>query len=206
MKAKEEESEGQVAAWPSDDLGLGAAGPRSPTDNTQQMSLQLPVSAPLTGPPVSAPRPPHLNPSASLRHAHVLRLHDLLNHLVSLPLSYANSTRALRAWRALAKCKEVDIGALWRLGSKVVERMADGEGEEDREDQMARKAAWVKACQDNRLAKVDKTNEYVLALVAAGRPKQALDELDAYVRSSMLSTVLGANTSDVKCSSSTSIQ
>ncbi|KAK4704742.1 hypothetical protein P7C70_g1457, partial [Phenoliferia sp. Uapishka_3] len=147
------------------------------TKHISSSSLLNPLHAPLTGPPVSAPRPPQLNPLASLRHAHILRLHDLIYHLLSLPPSQANSNRTLRAWRALASCKEVDIDAIWKLGGKVVERVSDG-AEDEREDYMARKAAWIKACQDNRLAKVEKTVEYCLALVAAGQPTQAHDELD----------------------------
>lgn len=146
-----------------------------------------PLAPPITGPPVSAPPPRPLHPEHSIRAAHVLKLHDLINHLVSLPPSYDNSRRTLRAWRCLAKCKEIDIGALWALGGRIVERVWDGP--EDVEEDKARKARWLVGAQENRLAKLEKMTEYVLSLVAAGRARQALEEMDTCVSFAFL--VLG---------------
>ncbi|GAA5916452.1 hypothetical protein JCM5296_006568 [Sporobolomyces johnsonii] len=139
----------------------------------------------------TAPRTPtHIplavQPLSSNRSAHIVRLYNILLHLLSLPPSFDNSTRSLRAWRALARCKEVHLGALWRLGSAVIERTRarndrDEDDEEEQRWRSDRKADWLKFCQEGRIDKVDKFNEYILALVAAGRAQYALDELESYL-------------------------
>lgn len=138
----------------------------------------------LPAPPSGQERYPNHNPTHSARHAHILRLHDLIQHLISLPPSYANSVRTLRAWRALGKCKEVNMVPLWRMGAAILERTREeGESEDEDEDEeearMGRKAAWVKACQGGEVELLDKFLEYVVALAAAGRQRRALEELNS---------------------------
>jgi len=123
-----------------------------------------------------------LGPLTSNRNAHITRLYSILIHLLSLPPSFQTSTRLLRAWRALAGCKEVHLGVLWRTGSAVIERIRGRgfeEGEEEERERNDRKADWLKFVQEGKVEKVEKFNEYILALVAAGRSKFALDELES---------------------------
>ncbi|KAI5481401.1 hypothetical protein MNV49_004157 [Pseudohyphozyma bogoriensis] len=134
--------------------------------------------------------PTYLLPT-SARHSHILRLHDLLHHLLSLPPTYATSVRAVRAWRALASCKEVDVAVLWRLGVKALqqgrgaEREEEDDGEEDEahEERERLKAAWIKRCQNGTKDRVDKFVEYIIALVAAGRTTYALEEAESFLPS-----------------------
>ena len=110
-------------------------------------------------------------------------MHDLLNHLVSLPPSYANSVQSLRAWRALAKCKEIDLRALFQTGAKILERTRevddeDQEGAEEQEWRQGRRAEWLKWNQEGKWDKVEKMSEYILSLAAAGKIRYALEELD----------------------------
>ena len=143
-----------------------------------------------TGPRTSTQHTLHsVNPLTSNRSAHITRLYSILLHLLSLPPSYSNSTRLLRAWRALAGCKEVHLGVLWRTGTAVIERIRgrgsdegdSEEEEEERKDRNQRKADWLKFVQEGKLEKVDKFNEYILALVAAGNARFGLDELESLV-------------------------
>ncbi|GAA5897258.1 uncharacterized protein JCM6883_006633 [Sporobolomyces salmoneus] len=123
-----------------------------------------------------------INPLLSNRSAHITRLYSILLHLLSLEPSYSNSTRLLRTWRALAGCKEVHLGVLWRTGTAVLERMRGrGEEEDEEEEREQRKADWLKFVQEGKLEKIDKFNEYILALVAAGNAQFALDELESYL-------------------------
>ncbi|GAA5961802.1 hypothetical protein JCM21900_003314 [Sporobolomyces salmonicolor] len=139
--------------------------------------------------PTAARTPTHIplavQPLNSNRSAHIVRLYNILLHLLSLPPSFDNSTRSLRAWRALARCKEVHLDALWRLGSAVIDRTRTrNDRDEDDEEQRwrsDRKADWLKFCQEGRIDKVGKFEEYILALVAAGRAQYALDELESYL-------------------------
>jgi hypothetical protein len=143
--------------------------------------LQNPRTRPPVGPPTSGVIPSALQPTFSQRHAHILRLHDLLVHLVSLPPSYPNSVRSLRAWRCLAKAKEVDFHALWRLGAKVLERTTEVDVLDDRQEREfrnGRKATWIKECQ-GKSDQLEKFTEYILSLAAAGKHRHALDELES---------------------------
>ena len=150
--------------------------------------LHNPVVRPPKGPRTPTHIPASLLPLTSNRNAHIVRLYSILVHLVSLPPSPRTSVRLVRAWRALAACKEVHLGVLWRLGAAVLEQTRDGSEPshaEDAEDDKAaqeraeRRAEWLKSCQEGLLDRVDKFAEYALALVAAGRIDFALDELDA---------------------------
>jgi len=124
-----------------------------------------------------------LRPLISNRNAHINRLYSILVHLLSLPPSFQTSTRLLRAWRALAGCKEVHVGVLWRTGTAVIERIRGRGFEEDDEEEERerndRKADWLKFVQEGKVEKVEKFNEYILTLVAAGRTQFALDELES---------------------------
>lgn len=74
------------------------------------------------------------------------------------------------------------LGVLWRTGSAVIERIRGRgfeEGEEEERERNDRKADWLKFVQEGKVEKVEKFNEYILALVAAGRSKFALDELES---------------------------
>ncbi|GAA5837376.1 hypothetical protein JCM11251_002094 [Rhodosporidiobolus azoricus] len=144
--------------------------------------LRLPV-----GPRTPEHIPVSLLPLTSTRAAHITRLYNLLIHLLSLPPTPRTTTQTIRAWRALAGCREVHLATLWRVGAAVIEQSRAGgafdeeDEEEERRERAARKAEWLKFCQEGREDKVDKFHEYVLALVAAGRAESALDELDAYL-------------------------
>ncbi|GAA5908550.1 hypothetical protein JCM6882_001297 [Rhodosporidiobolus microsporus] len=145
--------------------------------------LRLPV-----GPRTPEHIPISLLPLTSTRAAHITRLYNLLLHLLSLPPSPRTTTQTVRAWRALAGCREVHLATLWRVGAAVIERSREGgafddedDEEEERRERAARRAEWLKFCQEGREEKVDKFHEYVLALVASGRVEFALDELDAYL-------------------------
>jgi hypothetical protein len=149
--------------------------------------LHNPVVRPPKGPRTPTHIPASLLPLTSNRNAHIVRLYSILVHLVSLPPSPPTSVRLVRAWRALAACKEVHLGVLWRLGAAVLEQTRDGSEplhrEDDEDDEAAqeraeRRAEWLKSCQEGLLDRVDKFAEYALALVAAGRIDFALDELD----------------------------
>ncbi|GAA5847868.1 hypothetical protein JCM3766R1_001213 [Sporobolomyces carnicolor] len=120
-----------------------------------------------------------VNPLTSNRHGHVARLYSIVTHLLSLAPSPETSTRLVRAWRALAACKEVHVGVLWRTGTAVIER-ADGR-DDDGDATGHAKADWLKFVQEGKLEKVDKFHEYILALVAAGQSQFGLDELESYL-------------------------
>lgn len=147
------------------------------------------VTRPPCGPPAVGVSTSTLQASFSQRHALVLRLHDVLCHLLSLPSSYNNSRRELRAFRILAQCKEVDFAALWKVGAKVLERARedDLEGEEEEQWRFGRKADWLKRCQEGKVDKVDKFLEYSLSLVAAGRHRYALEDLETLVQLTIFS-------------------
>ena len=53
------------------------------------------------------------------------------------------------------------------------------EDEEEERERNDRKADWLKFVQEGKVEKVEKFNEYILALVAAGRTQFALDELES---------------------------
>lgn len=146
-------------------------------------SFYHPIHKPLEGPKEGVERY-KLSASYSVRHRHVLRLYDILQHLVSLPPSHANSVLSLRAWRALAKCKEVDLKAMYQLGGKILERtreLTDNENEAiEAEWRQGRRAEWLKWSRNGQHDRVDKLSEYILTLVAAGKPRDALDELETF--------------------------
>lgn len=169
--------------------------------------LHNPVVRPPKGPRTPTHIPASLLPLTSNRNAHIVRLYSILVHLVSLPPSPATSVRLVRAWRALAACKEVHLGVLWRLGAAVLEQARDGSEPEHRQDDEAdeaaqeraeRRAEWLKSCQEGLLDRVDKFAEYALALVAAGRIDFALDELDGCVLRLSLS-LSSLAISDTRC-------
>jgi hypothetical protein len=146
-------------------------------------TLHHPIRRPARGPDQAGDAKARLQPIFSIRHSHVLRLHDILLHLLSLPPSHTNSVQSLRAWRALAKCKEIDLPVLYKIGAKVLERTREAEdedqdGDEEKAWRSGRKAEWLKWSQEGKLDKVDKFIEYVLSLAAAGRARHALDELE----------------------------
>ncbi|GAA5985921.1 hypothetical protein JCM10908_006332 [Rhodotorula pacifica] len=154
--------------------------------------LHNPIVRPPRGPRTPTHIPASLLPLVSNRNAHIVRLYSILVHLVSLPPSPTTSVRLVRAWRALAACREVHLGVLWRLGAAVLEQTREAslypieEDEEDTGGEQAqeraeRRAEWLKSCQEGLLDRVDKFAEYALALVAAGRIEFALDELDGYL-------------------------
>lgn len=151
--------------------------------------LHNPIVRPPRGPRTPNHIPASLNPLASNRNAHIVRLYSVLVHLVSLPPSPTTSVQLVRAWRALAGCREVHLGVLWRLGAAVIDRTRDsvgfgetarddGDDDDARQERAERRAEWLKACQEGLVDRVDKFGEYALALVAAGRIDFALDELD----------------------------
>lgn len=162
--------------------------------STTTMFSNTPLLNPVHRPP-PAPLDPitktivKLQPAHSLRHAHVLRLYDILLHLVSLPPCYSNSVQSLRAWRALTKCSEFELAASFHLGAKVIERSRaeqddeddDEDDEEERNWRQGKRAEWLKWNQEGKVDKVDKLNEYVLSLAAAGRARHGLDELERCV-------------------------
>jgi hypothetical protein len=155
-----------------------------PLMSLSQASIHHPLTKPPTAPWAQGVEKYRLQPHFSLRHAHLLRLHDILHHLLSLPPSYANSVQSLRAWRALAKCKEIDPRAFFQTGAKVLERTREGDEEEEQDGaeekqwRQGRRAEWLKWNQEGKFDKVEKMIEYILALAAAGRARHALDELD----------------------------
>lgn len=127
-----------------------------------------------------------INPLTSNRAAHITRLYSILQHLLSLPPSLANSTRLLRAWRALASCKEVHLGVLWRVGTAVLEHYrttnSNDDDEEAFEARSQRKSDWLKSVQEGKFEKVVKFNEYILSLCALGGTESmrfALEELES---------------------------
>ncbi|GAA5981001.1 hypothetical protein JCM11641_001426 [Rhodosporidiobolus odoratus] len=149
-----------------------------------QSQLHNPLVRLPTGRRTAEHHPVALNPLISARNAHITRLYNLLLHLLSSPPSPHTSTQIIRAWRALAGCREVHIATLWRVGAAVIERTRREEGEdndEEYQERASKKADWLKFCQDGREDRVEKFLEYVLALVAAGRVEFAVDELDAYL-------------------------
>lgn len=149
-----------------------------------QASIHHPLTKPPTAPWAQGVEKYRLQPHFSLRHAHLLRLHDILHHLLTLPPSYANTVQSLRAWRALAKCKEIDLRALFQTGAKILERTREvdddeeQDGAEEEQWRQGRRAEWLKWNQEGKWDKVEKMIEYILALAAAGRARHALDELD----------------------------
>lgn len=138
-----------------------------------------PLAHPLSQPPsTSSIRSRHsfvLRPSHGPRHAHLLRLYTLLLHLLTLPPSRGTTHRTLRAWRALAACREIELDALWSLGAKILDRR---EGPAMEENPGERRVEWLRAAQDSKVDQEQKFVELVLGMIAVGRPRQALDELD----------------------------
>lgn len=154
--------------------------------------LHNPPTRPPPGPRTAEHVPQTLSALQSVRSAHILRLHALVEHLVSLAPSAQTSVRAVRAWRALCACREVHLSVLWQLGAAVLDRMREsadrGGGDEDDDGEEERwranrRAEWLRFCQEGTVDRVAKFSEYCLALVAAGRADFALDELDSCVLS-----------------------
>ncbi|GJN92563.1 hypothetical protein Rhopal_005593-T1 [Rhodotorula paludigena] len=152
--------------------------------------LHNPPTRPPPGPRTAEHVPQTLSALQSVRSAHILRLHALVEHLVSLAPSAQTSVRAVRAWRALCACREVHLSVLWQLGAAVLDRMREsadrGGGDEDDDGEEERwranrRAEWLRFCQEGTVDRVAKFSEYCLALVAAGRADFALDELDSYL-------------------------
>ncbi|GAA5921902.1 hypothetical protein JCM3775_003407 [Rhodotorula graminis] len=157
-------------------------------------ALHNPVVRLPPGPRTREHIPVSLLPLASNRNAHITRLYNLVVHLVSLAPSPATHTRTVRAWRALAQCREVHLSVLWSLGAAIIDRAregaaargspgADGLVDDDDEAQWraGQRAEWLRFNQEGVLDRVSKFNEYILALVAAGRAEFALDELESYL-------------------------
>ncbi|GAA5840615.1 hypothetical protein JCM9279_007381 [Rhodotorula babjevae] len=159
-------------------------------------ALHNPVVRLPPGPRTREHIPVSLLPLSSNRNAHITRLYDLVVHLVSLPPSPATHTRTVRAWRALAQCREVHLSVLWSLGAAIIDRTREGaaaasraspaegdDGEDDDEAQWraGQRAEWLRFNQEGAHDRVSKFNEYILALVAAGRAEFALDELESYL-------------------------
>ncbi|GAA5940762.1 uncharacterized protein JCM15063_006354 [Sporobolomyces koalae] len=137
-----------------------------------------------TGPPVPGHWTHSVNPLTSNRNAHITRLYSILVHLLSLPPSRETSRRIVRAWRALAGCKEVHLNVMWRTGTAVLARIRSSDDDDDHEVESERndeRADWLKFVQEGKIDKVDKFHEYILALVATGRIRFALDELESYL-------------------------
>ncbi|BGP42091.1 hypothetical protein JCM10449v2_006093 [Rhodotorula kratochvilovae] len=151
--------------------------------------LHNPLVRPPTGPRTRDHIPASLLPLSSNRNAHIVRLYDVLTHLISLPPSPETHTRSVRAWRALTQCPEVHVEVLWALGAAVIDRTREkeprgGEGDDDGDDarwRAGQRAEWLKYNQDGTHDRVKKFHEYILALVAAGRAEFALDELESYL-------------------------
>ncbi|GAA5909479.1 hypothetical protein JCM8208_006538 [Rhodotorula glutinis] len=156
-------------------------------------ALHNPVARLPPGPRTREHIPVSLLPLASNRNAHITRLYNLVVHLVSLPPSPATHARTVRAWRALAQCREVHLSVLWSLGAAIIDRTREGaaaasrgdddDGDDDDEAQWraGQRAEWLRFNQEGALDRVTKFNEYILALVAAGRAEFALDELESYL-------------------------
>lgn len=140
--------------------------------------LLHPPSAPTPTSSVRHRHPFALRPSHGPRHAHLLRLYNLLLHLLSLPPSRQTTIRTLRAWRALAGCREIELDGLWAVGAKVLDRV---EGEQDEEEAGERRVDWLRTCQDSKVDQEGKFVELVLGLIAIGRAREALGELDGLV-------------------------
>jgi len=142
-----------------------------------------PLLDPPSGPvPTSSVRHRHpfaLRPAYGPRHAHLLRLYNLLLHLVSLPPSPETNMRTLRAWRALASCREIELDALWAVGAKVLDRI---EGGVEAEKAGERRLNWLRSCQDSKVDQEQKFIEVVLGLIGVGRASEALEELDGLVK------------------------
>ncbi|KDE03338.1 hypothetical protein MVLG_06181 [Microbotryum lychnidis-dioicae p1A1 Lamole] len=158
-----------------------------------------------TAPSISGFVPSTLTPSYSIRHAHMLRLHDVLLHLLSLAPSRTNSEQCLRAWYLLAQCHQLDLTSLYRLGGLVLARSGvvdtetsshghderdddDDDEEDERVKRVARmRAEWYKANltsgtqRDDATHKIDRLEEFVLALASSGQSALALEELQSYL-------------------------
>ncbi|SCV71702.1 BQ2448_3290 [Microbotryum intermedium] len=177
------------------------------------MSNQAPLLNPLhvprpTAPSISGFVASVLTPSYSIRHAHVLRLYDVLLHLLSLEPSRTNSEQCLRAWYLLAQCHQLDLTSLYRLGGVVLARSGmvdaptaynghdpdddeDDEDDDDEDERMQRVARmrteWYKANltsgvqRDDSTHKIDRLKEFILSLAASGQSTQALEELQSYL-------------------------
>ncbi|SGY64130.1 BQ5605_C007g04873 [Microbotryum silenes-dioicae] len=156
-----------------------------------------------TAPSISGFVPSTLTPSYSIRHAHMLRLHDVLLHLLSLAPSRTNSEQCLRAWYLLAQCHQLDLTSLYRLGGLVLARSGvvdtetsshghDERDDDDEEDERVKRVArmraeWYKANltsgtqRDDATHKIDRLEEFVLALASSGQSALALEELQSYL-------------------------
>ena len=120
-----------------------------------------------------------LNAHASERQSHIARLHDLLIHLLSSAPSSENYIRAIRAWRYLAQCREIQMDSLLPLGAKLfsIQCLEGRDGIEENAIRNEKKADWLKWCQEDREEQVEKFNEYILALIAARQSQFAFNEL-----------------------------
>ncbi|SCZ88932.1 BZ3500_MvSof-1268-A1-R1_Chr1-1g00834 [Microbotryum saponariae] len=176
-----------------------------PTTMSNSSPLLNPIHVPRpTAPSISGFVPSTLAPSYSIHHAHVLRLHDVLLHLLSLAPSRTNSEQCLRAWYLLAQCHQLDLTSLYRLGGLVLarsgvvdtdpsahghdERDDDDDEEDERVKRVARmRAEWYKANltsgtqRDDATHKIDRLQEFVLSLASSGQSALALEELQSYL-------------------------
>lgn len=147
-----------------------------------------------------------LNSNFSNKHFHLLRLIDLLNHLLTLPSNYSNSIKLIRNWRLLANFNEIELNSFWRFGNKILDkireedevqvvrdddasdenevlRIVDDEDKEEQEEEEKlwrnnKKSEWLKLVQGNSIDKLDKFNDYILTLIASKKLGYAMEELE----------------------------
>ncbi|KAK4050800.1 hypothetical protein OIV83_003221 [Microbotryomycetes sp. JL201] len=131
-----------------------------------------------------------------------MRMYDVLLVLLSEPPSQRNSVQSLRAWRCLARCREIDVRALYLVGARILERsrlhsdlsqaQLDTDGDHDEEEEederqersqrayLAR-AEWLKFTHAGKWQQVDKLSEWILSLAAGGKVETAIDELETFL-------------------------
>ncbi|MBW0475140.1 hypothetical protein O181_014855 [Austropuccinia psidii MF-1] len=116
-----------------------------------------------------------VNPRSGPRKLHICRLFDLLH----LSLLRRDIARAQAIWSILIRCREVDFSMLWDLGLRIIHLSHPNSLEDD--DMTEKYLAYLKTCQNLNIQESAKVLlEYTLTLIAVGRTKDALDELQLY--------------------------
>lgn len=128
-----------------------------------------PLQHPLLGPIHSKPSQgsnAYLSPSIVTKQAHIVRLTSLLQHLLTLPPSPTTSLQALKAWRLLSQCKEVNLTSIYSLGLKVLS--VNG----------GNRLEWIERSGIGSVDKCKMLHEIVLEVVNQGKIKSGIEELE----------------------------
>lgn len=109
------------------------------------------------------------------RQIQLQRLYDIVN----LSLQRGDLLRARRAWSILARCKEINWKAMWRLGITLLENDVHGVMESNPHKIDFLRTMLLQLPEERERILAELVQHYILA----GRYRDALDELEFYLPS-----------------------